>query len=133
MTKKKKPKFEHSEIPYTERLRMQKQAEIVAHRNEAAAIALQIACVALNNTEGLGYMRLCRFAQETQRLAQEYYADPVIGSAHLQQRLKQLGFIIVDGHIMAAENAETGQIVPTKKLEEQNEKQNEKIRKNNPD
>ena len=57
--KKKNKKFAHSDIPYSERLRIQKQAEIVAHRNEAAAVALQIACVALNNTEGLGCICVC--------------------------------------------------------------------------
>lgn len=113
---KKKINFVHSEIPYAERLRIQKEAEIVAHRNESAAIALQVACVALNDTEGLGYFRLTRFAKRTQELLKEYYDDTVLGSAHLKRRLEQLGFIVKDGHIYSVENTQTKEIVPTKVL-----------------
>jgi hypothetical protein len=34
-------------------------------------------------------------------------------------RLEQLGFIVKDGHMFGAENAETGEIVPTKLLQEE--------------
>lgn len=39
-----------SDIPYAARLQMQKYQQIADHRNEAAMIALQVACVALNET-----------------------------------------------------------------------------------
>ena len=96
---KSKPKFQRSDIPYKDRLLMQKYQNIAAHRDEAAKIAMQVACVALNDTEGLGYMRLSRFAK----------------------RLAQLGFIVKDGRMYAAENAETGDVVPVKALCEQEE------------
>ena len=34
----------------------------------------------------------------------------------LRVRLEQLGFIVKNGHMFAVENAETGEIVPTKML-----------------
>lgn len=110
-----------SEIPYVQRMQMERAEQMAWHRNDAARIAMQIACVALNNTEGLGYTRLVRFAQETDKLIQEYYSDIVMGEAHLQRRLEQLGFKIRDGRMMAATDAE-GEPVPVKKWEEQHGK-----------
>lgn len=115
----KRNKKERSNIPYVQRMQAQKIAEITYHRNDAARIAMQVACVALNNTEGLGYLRLSRFAREVDKLLNEYYEDPVMGEAHLYRRLEQLGFIIKDGRMQAVENAKTGEIVPTKMLEGQ--------------
>lgn len=110
-----------SEIPYVQRMQMERAEQMAWHRNDAARIAMQIACVALNNTEGLGYTRLVRFAQETDKLIQEYYSDIVMGEAHLQRRLEQLGFKIQDGRMMAATDAE-GEPVSVKKWEEQHGK-----------
>lgn len=112
------PNRVRSDIPYAARLQMQKYQQIADHRNEAAMIALQVACVALNETEDLGYARLSRFARKLQELIREYYEDPVVGDAHLKRRLEQLGFIVKNGHMFAVENAETGEIVPTKMLGE---------------
>lgn len=106
-----------SDIPYAQRLQMQKAQNIAAHRNDAAMIALQIGCIALNDTEGLGYQRLSRFARRVQELIAEYYADPEIGAAHVKRRLEQLGFIVENGHMFAVENSDTGEIVPKKLLE----------------
>lgn len=114
-----KKKFAHSEIPYAQRLQMQKFANIAAHRDEAAMIAMQIACVALNDTEGLGYQRLSRFAKRQQILTREYYSDPEVGAAHLATRLQQLGFIVKDGKMYVAEDPETGEIVATRNYREQ--------------
>lgn len=116
--KKTKKKFQHSDIPYAERLLMQKRQNIAAHRNEAASIALRVACVALNDTEGLGYQRLTRFAKRLQELIAEYYEDPEVGEAHLNARLEQLGFLMKDGHMFAVENSETGETVPVKRLQD---------------
>ena len=55
---------------------------------------MKTACVALNNTEGMGYSRLIRFAEELDKLIREYYNDPEVGEAHLNQRLEQIGFVI---------------------------------------
>jgi hypothetical protein len=113
-----KRKFQNSDIPYKDRLLMNKYRDVAKHRDEAARIALQVACVALNDTEGLGYTRLSRFAKRLQVLISEYYEDPEVGDVHLEQRLAQLGFLIKDGRMYCVENA-AGEIFPTKKLEEQ--------------
>lgn len=112
-----KNKFQRSDIPYKDRLLMQKYQNIAAHRDEAAKVALQVACVALNDTEGLGYHRLSRFARRLQELIKEYYEDTEVGEVHLKTRLEQLGFIVENGHMFAVENS-SGDIVPKKLLED---------------
>ena len=97
---------------------MERVAQIKHHRDDAARIALQVACVALNDTEGLGYLRLSRFAKRLQQLIREYYEDPEVGAAHLETRLRQMGFLVRDGRMLCAET-EQGEIVPTRLLEEQ--------------
>ena len=119
MSRKQSPKFGRSDIPYAQRLLMQKYQNIADHRNEAARIALQGACVALNDTEGLGYQRLSRFAKRLQVLIAEYYEDTEVGDAHLKTRLEQLGFIVKDGHMFIAENTVTGEFVTAAKYLEQ--------------
>ena len=116
-----KRKHQRSDIPSAQRLLMEKKATIAEHRNEAAMIALQIACVALNDTEGLGYKRLSVFAKRLQELVAEYYEDPDVGAAHLKTRLEQLGFLVKDGHMFCVENTETGAFVPAAKLLENKE------------
>lgn len=88
-----------SDIPYKDRLLLDKYRSIKEHRDDAARVALKCACVALNNTEGLGYVRLIRFANELEGLIAEYYADPEIGDSHLNKRLESIGFEI-DGDKM---------------------------------
>lgn len=117
-----KKKFQRSDIPYAQRLLMEKRQTIADHRNEAASIALRVACVALNDTEKLGYKRIVRFAKRLQELIAEYYEDMEVGEAHLKTRLEQMGFRIENGRMYAAENCETGEVVPMKVLEgEKNE------------
>lgn len=113
---RKKSVMGRSDIPYADRLLMQKRQNIADHRNDAAMIALQVACVALNDTEGLGYVRLSRFAKHLQELIAEYYADPDVGDAHLKTRLEQLGFIVKDGHMYCVEDTQTGEFVQAAKM-----------------
>ena len=115
-----KRKFQNSDIPYAQRLLMQKRQTIAEHRNDAASVALRVACVALNDTEGLGYARLCRFARHLGGLLKEYYEDPEVGEAHLETRLRQMGFIVKDGHVFAVEESGTGKVVPAKLMEDNN-------------
>ena len=112
-----KNKFRRSDITYKDRLLMNKFNSIAEHRDHAALTAMKIATVALNNTEGMGYFRLARFAKEQQKLTEEYYMDPEYQEAKLNQRLEQLGFKIVNGRLFGAVDEE-GKTVPTKLLEE---------------
>lgn len=107
-----------SDIPYAVRIQMQRAQTIADHRNDAAMIAMQVACVALNDTEGLGYQRLSRFAKHFHELINEYYNDTEMGDVHLHKRLEQMGFLVKNGHMFVVENSETGEIVPRKNYDE---------------
>lgn len=95
-----------SDIPYADRLLMEKYNTVREHRNDAARTALKIGCVALNNTEKLGYARLVRYAMEQQRLTEEYYRDPEVEEVHLNDRLRQIGFVMKDGKMLGAVDAD---------------------------
>ena len=110
-----KRRFQRSDIPYADRLLMEKHQKIADHRNEAARIAMMVACVALNDTEGLGYMRLNRFAKRFHDLIQEYYTDTEVGEVHLKSRLEQMGFIVEGGKMYAAQD-ENGNPIPKERL-----------------
>ena len=99
-----------SDIPYALRLQMQKVNMVVDHRDDAARVALKVALVALNDTEGLGYMRLSRFAKRLQELISLFYEDREVQEVHLNERLKAMGFDIRDGRVFALEDLE-GNIV----------------------
>lgn len=111
----KRKKFQRSDIPYADRLLMEKHQKIADHRNEAARIAMMVACVALNDTEGLGFVRLSRFAMHFHELIQEYYSDTEVGDAHLKTRLEEMGFMVVDGKLYAAQD-ENGKPVARDRL-----------------
>lgn len=113
-----KNKRERSDIPYAARLQMQKHEEIRKHRDEAARIALQLACVALNDTEGLGYSRLSRFAYRLHVLIAEYYQDTQVGEEHLQQRLRSMGFLMEGGRMFALQDGE-GNMVRADRIPEE--------------
>jgi hypothetical protein len=128
MAKRKKPNYQgkrkplnRSDIPYIERLMVNKFATIAEHRDNAGLIALKIDMVALNDTEGMGYTRLVRFAKHQQELTEEYYTDPEYMEEKLNQRLEQMGFKVVDGQLLGAIDDE-GKTVPTKQLDAQQPK-----------
>lgn len=114
---KKRSKFGRTDIPYAQRLLMDKFTTIAEHRDHAALTALKIATVALNDTEGMGYMRLARFAKHQQKLTEEYYTDPDYMEEKLNQRLEQMGFKVVNGRLFGAIDEE-GNTVSTKTLNE---------------
>lgn len=114
-----KNKFQRSDIPYRDRLLMAKFNTIAQHRDHAALTAMKIAMVALNETEGLGYMRLARFAHQQQKFTEDYYSDPEYWEVKLNQRLEQMGFCVrEDGRIFGAVD-DAGNTVPVKQLIEQ--------------
>lgn len=101
---------QRSDIPYALRLQMQKVNQVIDHRDDAARVALKVALVALNDTEGLGYIRLSRFAKRLQELISLFYEDREVQEVHLDERLKAMGFDIRDGRVFATEDLE-GNIV----------------------
>lgn len=105
-----------SDIPYKDRLLLEKYRTVKEHRDDAARTALKVACVALNNTEGLGYSRLIRFADELETLLAEYYEDPEIHEIKLNKRLEQIGFKI-DGKQMFGATDQDGKAVRMEKVD----------------
>lgn len=79
-------------LNYAQRLQMQKYQTIAQQRDDAAITALMLACVALNDTEHLGPVRIQRFAKRLNELTSEFYADRETGAVHLHRRLQQIGF-----------------------------------------
>lgn len=110
----KKTKYQRSDIPYKDRLLMDKYTSVADHRDHAARTALKIATVSLNDTERMGYIRLARFAKRQQNLTEVYYTDPVYQEAKLDERLEGMGFEVVNGRIFGATD-EDGNPVQTKK------------------
>lgn len=115
--KKRSTSIPRSDIPYKDRLLMNKYVTVAEHRDDAALLAMKIATVALNDTEGMGYFRLARFAKRQQELTEEYYADPEYQGAKLDQRLRQLGFRVENGRVYGAIDGD-GNTVSIKNLEE---------------
>lgn len=111
-------KFGRTDIPYKDRLLMSKYITIADHRDHASLTAMKIATVALNDTEKMGYMRLARFAKRQQELTEEYYKDPDYQEEKLNERLKQIGFRIVNGRMFGAVDKD-GKTVPTKELDKE--------------
>lgn len=95
-----------SDIPYKDRLMVNQFANIAQHRDHSALVANKVGMVALNDTEGLGYLRLSRFAKRYHFLNEEYYKDPEYQEAKLDERLKKLGFLVEEGRVFCAEDDE---------------------------
>ena len=111
---RKKQNYERSDIPYKDRLLMNQYTSVADHRDHAARTALKISTVSLNDTEGMGYIRLARFAKRQQALTEFYYTDPVYQEAKLDERMEAIGFEIVNGRILGATDEE-GNPVQVKK------------------
>lgn len=107
---------QRSDIPYKDRLMVNQFANIAQHRDHSALVANKVGMVALNDTEGLGYLRLSRFAKRYHFLNEEYYSDPEYQEAKLDERLRKLGFLVEDGRVFCAEDDEDN-IVSTDTLE----------------
>lgn len=99
-----------SDIPYAARLLMDKFNSIKEHRDDAARVALKCMCVALNDVEGIGLVRLVRVATRVHKLIDRYYSDPEVEGTHLNERLTQIGFKC-DGDRMFAALDEDGEAV----------------------
>lgn len=98
--------MQRSDIPFKDRLMVNQFANIAQHRDHSALVANKVGMVALNDTEGLGYLRLSRFAKRYHFLNEEYYQDPEYQEAKLDERLKKLGFLVEEGRVFCAEDDE---------------------------
>ena len=78
-------------------------------------MANKIRMIAENDEEGLGYLRVSRISKRYHDLNEEYYSDPDYMEAKVDQRLRQMGFLVEDGRVFCAED-EDDKIVPTSTL-----------------
>ena len=81
-------------VPYAVELQMKRRAEILAEAERRAVTALKCATVALNDTEGVGFVRLARFGLHLREIINEYYDDVELGEMRLNRRCEQMGFKI---------------------------------------
>lgn len=115
--KKKSNGVQRSDIPYAQRLQMNRLASIAGHRYDAHLVELKLALVSLNETEGLGCVRLSRFAKRQNENRERYYRDPDYESEKLDQAVRQLGFIVEDGRLVCILD-EDGNVIPTYRAKE---------------
>lgn len=96
--KKKKSKAHgimgRSDIPYAQRMAIQRKSDIIVNRDHAAKIAMYCLSVAMYEEEGIGYKRLVRFSFRHQAVIEEFYEDIDVGMAHAKQRMEQMGMPI---------------------------------------
>lgn len=88
-----------SDIPYAQRLQMDRKMDVATNREHAAKIAMMYTCCALNESEGIGYKRLVPFSQRMMEYDHEYYSDdPDLKMSHFKRRFEQIG-ITVSGEL----------------------------------
>lgn len=97
-----------SDIPYAQRLALQRRAEIKDIRDHAAKIAMYCATVAMHELEGIGYKRIIRFSQQFDKTVYEFYEDPEVGMAHAARRMEQMG-MTASGEFLTLDPAGMGQ------------------------
>lgn len=94
------------QIPYKDRLLLDKYKKIEEHREDAARVALKIVFAVLNDLEGHGYVKLSRIGDRVRAEIKEYYEDPELNEARLNRRLEQIGFKCVGTHVLASVDAD---------------------------
>lgn len=113
--KKHSNSIQRSDIPYKDRLMVGRFANIAQHRDHSAVVANKIGMVALNDLKNMGYIQLTRWGLLYNSLNEEFYSDPEYQEAKLDDRIRQMGFVVEDGRVIFAED-ENGEIVSTNTL-----------------
>lgn len=90
----KKSIMNRSDIPYSQRLKMQHNSNIVANRNHSAQITMFCVCYALYEEEGIGYKRLVKYSIRFKKNLDEMYEDIEHGMNQARRRLAQHGIEI---------------------------------------
>ena len=93
-----------SNIPYVQRMAIQRHEEIRANRDHSAQIAMFCTSVALHEIAGIGYKRLVKYSLHFKEIVDEFYEDPEVGMAHAKHRMEQFGMPI-SGELFAVENS----------------------------
>lgn len=83
-----------SDIPFAQRMALQRKSDIAMNRDHAAKIAMYCLSVAMHDLEGIGYKRLIRFSYRHKKRIDDFYEDPDVSMDHAKRRLEQMGIII---------------------------------------
>lgn len=83
-----------SDIPYSQRLKMQHNSNIVANRNHSAQITMFCFSVAPHKHEGIGYKRLVKYSLSFKKNLDDMYKDIEHGMDQARRRLAQHGIEI---------------------------------------
>lgn len=91
-----------SQIPYAQRLQIQRKQRIVGSREQAARVSMYCFSVALHDLEGIGYERLIRFNEAFQALDDQFHGQEIeVSMEHARRRLADMG-IEISGEVMTA-------------------------------
>ena len=93
-----------------------KQQEIHDHSMQAVQIALICSAIAMNDVFGFGQERQLRISQRADELTAEYNEK---GETFLLEKMEKIGFLILDGEVMAFSDDDGNAITP-KQWREQN-------------
>lgn len=91
---RKPPAKVRSDIPFSQRLAMQRANDIAVGRNHAAKITMFCTSIALHEVKGIGYKRLVRYSLRFKAVVDEFYEDIELGMAHAKHRMEQMGMPI---------------------------------------
>ena len=95
-----------SDIPYTQRLKMQQTGDIGWSREQGARVVMWCWAVALHQVEGIGYTRQIRFEQRFREVDREFYSQEIeLSLAQAKRRLASMG-IEISGELMVAPHEE---------------------------
>lgn len=83
-----------SDIPFSQRIRLQQHSDIVVSREHAAKVAMYCMSVAMHEIKGVGYKRLIRYHHRYMDYDREFYQDVDVGMAHAKTRMEQMGMPI---------------------------------------
>lgn len=117
--KNKKGIMGRSDIPYAQRLTMQRMNDVKANRDYSAQIAMFCTSIALHEVAGVGYKRLVKYSLHFKGIVDEFYNDDLdVSMSHAKHRMEQIGMPI---------SGEFFSIDPTGMTEKQAEMENHKL------
>ena len=93
-----------------------KSQEIQDHRLQAVQIALICSAIAMNDVFGFGQERQFRISQKADELSGQYNKK---GEKFLLDKMKEIGFVILDGEVIAFSD-DDGNAITHKQWREQN-------------
>ena len=83
-----------SQIPYSQRLKMEQAEKIAANRHHSAKVFMFCLSLAMHRVKGVGYKNLVKFSLRYKEVEDEMYEDLELGMDRARRRMEQMGFPI---------------------------------------